>query len=297
MSKIVRLDQSYDIWLTYSWSNNNHGICGHLYEVIDYFFILQKHFKVGILLCEDISWDVIDAAIRGKYDFSDDEIATIKSNTTFHNRPRLITGRNILFTDGGVVNTSSVVLLFDNVFYFACGNKEIQYNTQPSVWVLQDDRVYAPVKVNGINYKKRILFSRLKAVHRCDDRALVYATKNCRQFFDFSQLRTYGMDILAVVSDIPTESYDNVTFIRPPVPDIFAKFSTYIYTPVPRKFDCSPRFIAECHHYGKQVIYHNIDYWDIDTGLYWREWDIRNDFSSLALTEHDDIIDIIGSRI
>lgn len=297
MSKIVRLDPTYDIWLTYSWSNNNHGICGHLYEVIDYFFILKDYFKVGILLCEDIQWDVVCAAICGKYDFSDHEINTIKENTIFHNRPRLLTGRNILFTDGGVVNTSSVVLLFDNIFYFACGNKEIKNNTNPSVWVLQDDRVYDQVALNGINYKKRILFNRLKKFHQYDDRALVYATKNCRQFFDFSQLLTYGLDILAVVSTIPANAPSNITFIQPPVPDIFAKFSTYIYTPVPRKFDCSPRFIAECHHYGRRVIYHDIDYWNVDAGLSWRVWDIQNDFESLALTKDDDIINIIGSRI
>ena len=40
MNKILRLDPNYDLWLSYTWSNNNHGICGHTYEIIDYYHIL-----------------------------------------------------------------------------------------------------------------------------------------------------------------------------------------------------------------------------------------------------------------
>ena len=83
----------------------------------------------------------------------------------------------------------------------------------------------------------------------------------------------------------------------PPVDNLFDKFSTYIYTPVPRKWDCSPRFIAECKYYGKEVIYHNIDYWDVDLGLYWRKHDIDNEFDSLFLRDADEIIPILQGLI
>jgi hypothetical protein len=119
MSKIIQLDSAYDLWLSYSWSNNNHGICGHTYEVIDYYHILRNDFKVGILLCEDTDWATFESSIRSKYDFRDDEIADIKEHTVFSNRPTLVKGRNILFNDCGVVNLESVNLLFDNIFYFA----------------------------------------------------------------------------------------------------------------------------------------------------------------------------------
>lgn len=82
-------------------------------------------------------------------------------------------------------------------------------------------------------------------------------------------------------------------FIKPPVCNLFNRFSAYVYTPVPRKFDCSPRFLAECVHYGREVIFHNIDYWDEDKGLYWRWWDIQHDFQSLSLTDNDDIVTIL----
>lgn len=295
MPKIVQLNSEYDLWLSYSWSDNNHGICGHTYEVIDYYHILKNHFKVGILLCEDIDWETFELSIKSKYDFTDDEIQDIKNNIVFNNRPNLIKGSNILFTDGGVVNMEPVTLLFNNIFYFACGNKEIKDNNKDNVYILQDDRVYGPVKRNGINYKKRILFDRLKPIGDSRDQVLLYATKNCRYISDFTHYTKYGK-IIAIVNSIP-KSVIGVEYLMPPVDNIFEQFNTYVYTPILRKWDCSPRFIAECKHYGKKVIYHNIDYWEEDHGLRVRKWDIDNDFDSLHLNDNDDIVKILKGII
>lgn len=298
MAKIVKLDPSYDLWLSYSWSNNNHGICGHTFEVIDYYYILKHNFRVGILLAEDIDWPTFESSIRSKYAFSDQEILDIKNNTVFENRPSLVSGRNILFTDGGVVNMSAVTLLFDNVFYFACGNKEIKNNDKKNVWILQDDRVYEPVKLNGVNYKKKILFDKLKSIGPAPDKILLYATKNCRDIDDYDQFRSYGKPLLVITNkENKPKDREGFTFVVPPVEDIFEQFSTYIYTPIKRKWDCSPRFIAECKYYGKPVIFHNIDYWEEDHGLRWRQWDIENDFDSLYLRDSDDLVNILKGII
>ena len=295
MSKIVQLNPKYDLWLSYSWSDNNHGICGHTYEVIDYYHILKNHFKVGILLCEDIDWETFELSIKSKYNFTDIELQDIKDNTVFNNRPDLIKGSNILFKDGGVVNMETITLLFNNIFYFACGNKEIKDNDKDNVYILQDDRVYEPVKRNGFNYKKRILFDRLKPIGDSKDQVLIYATKNCRHISNFTDYTKYGK-IIAIVNSIP-KSESGIEFLMPPVDNIFEQFNTYVYTPIPRKWDCSPRFIAECKHYGKKVIYHNIDYWEEDHGLRVRKWDIDNDFDSLHLKDNDDIIEILKGVI
>lgn len=298
MSKIVQLDTTYDLWLSYTWSNNNHGICGHTFEVIDYYYILKDNFKVGIFLGEDTTWEVLEASIRNKYSFTEAEIEDIKANTVFATRPTLLKGKNILFTDGGVVNMQNVTLLFDNIFYFACGNKEIKDNNKDNVWILQDDRVYEPVKKNGINYKKRILFDKLKPIGTSNDAVLVYATKNCRNLNNYEELLQYGNSILAITNkENKPKPLEGFTFVVPPVENLFEQFSTYVYTPVTRKWDCSPRFIAECKYYGKPVIFHNIDYWDEDHGLRVRQWDIENDFDSLRLTHSDDIVNILKGII
>ena len=98
----------------------------------------------------------------------------------------------------------------------------------------------------------------------------------------------------------------NISFPEMPLDNIFEKFDTYIYTPtysVTKKelgcFDCSPRFIAECKFYDKEVIYHDIDgqYLDVDTGLKYRKYDIDNCFESIHLADNDDIINIINGKI
>lgn len=298
MSKIITLDPAYDLWLSYSWSTNNHGICGHTFEVIDYFYILKKYFKVGILLCEDTDWSSFGAALRSKYAFTEQEILDFKKNTVFASRPKIVRGKNILLTDGGVVNMQDVTLLFDNIFYFACGNKEVKDNNKDNVWILQDDRVYDAVLKNGVNYKKKILFDKLKPISFSKNRALVYATKNCRNIESYQELTQYSDSILAITNqENKPEPIGGFEFVLPPVENLFEQFSTYIYTPVPRKWDCSPRFIAECKYYGKQVIYHNIDYWDQDLGLYWRKWDLDNDFNSLFLKDNDSIVEILKGII
>jgi len=221
MDKILRLDPNYDLWLSYTWSSNNHGICGHTYEIIDYYYILKNHFKVGILLAEDIDWDKFEKSIRWKYNFTDEEIQNIKDNIVFGNRPSIVTGKNILFTDGGIINNDHIK--------------------------------------------------------------------------DFQQYKKYGK-LLAIVNVIP-KPIEGINFVIPPIENLFEKFDTYIYTPVDRKWDCSPRFIAECKHYGKKVIYHNIDYWEEDHGLRVRKWDIDNDFDSLHLKDNDNIIEILKGII
>lgn len=295
MSKILKLDPAYDIWLSMTWSSNDHGICGHVYEIFDYFQILKKHFKVGIFFAETID---IEMALKNKYDFTDKEIQEYKDNTVFGSKPSLLQGTNILFVDGGVVNAAAITLLFNNIFYFACGNKEVKDNNKKNVYILQDNRVYDPVNLNGIDYKKRILFDRLKPIAKSNTAVLLYATKNCRNIDNYEQFFYYSDNIIAItnVENRPAD-IEGITFLVPPLEDIFEKFDTYVYTPVTRKWDCSPRFIAECKYYNKEVIYHNIDYWDIDHGLRVRKWDIDNDFESLFLKSDDSIITILKDVI
>ena len=297
MSKIKKLPDQYDLWLSYTWSSNNHGICGHIYEVFDYYHILKNYFKVGMFFAEDINWNEIEFCIRQKYDFTEEEILQMKSDSVFFNRPKILFGKNILFTDGGVINNRNVVLKFDNIFYFACGNLEIKDNEKKNVWILQDDRVYSKVKLNGINYKKRILFDRLKKINKTNNKCLVYATKNCRKFDSYDELLKYGKLLVITNEENKKENTENIEFVVAPVKDLFEQFETYIYTPVNRKWDCSPRLIAECQFYNKKVVYHNIDYWNEDLGLYWRNWDIENDFSSLFLKHDDEIVKILKNII
>lgn len=296
--KILRLDKdNYDLWLTYSWSNNNHGICGHTFEVIDYYLALKEHFRVGMFFAEDIDWPTLKSAIESKYDLDSGDLERFKSDCVFFNRPILVHTNNILFTDGGIRSLSDKTLLCEKIFHFACGDKELQDNSDAKTFVLQDERVHGTC-FNSINYKKKICFDRYKKIGPSEDHVLLYGTKNCRHIPDEAYLELaekFEQDFICLTSpeNRPRNLSRRFRFPDLPVENLFEKFGTYVYTPVPRRFDCSPRLIAECAFYGKDVYYHNIDYWEEDLGLYWRKWDIENDFDSLFLTPQDEIVSIL----
>ena len=99
--------------------------------------------------------------------------------------------------------------------------------------------------------------------------------------------------ILVVPYKLPEYDYiDGVEQVLTPLPDFFDRFDTYIYTPLHRKFDCSPRLVTECYMQGKMV-YMNLDYFDI--GLQTRIEDCKTCLYKLNLTENDRILDIIDN--
>lgn len=303
MSKMLQLDKSYDLYLSHSWSNNNHGICGHTYEILDYFLFLRHHFKVGILFCDDdINLEVLLKAANDKYDLTTEEINAIKVHARFEDKPLLVKGNNILLVDGGISMLKSVTLLFNKIMMFACGDKTIKDNTKDNIFILQDNRVYDKVKTNGIHYIKKINFNKYKQTVKQNNSIMLYGTKNCRLIKNdtLETLLARYKEPFIVLKNKETEENSTKTrvkYLQLPVEGLFNLFGTYVYTPVPRHFDCSPRFIAECKFYDKNVIYHDIDYLDEDTGLYWRKFDIENNFQSLFLTEDDEIINIIKGII
>lgn len=54
--------------------------------------------------------------------------------------------------------------------------------------------------------------------------------------------------------------------------------------------DCSPRFIAECRYFNREIKYFN-KFWNL--GLKVRKFDIENNFEKLFLTEEDKIIEYL----
>lgn len=319
MKNIFKLDKNYDIFLSLTWEQNHeHGISGHIYEIIDYFFILNKQFKVGIFFGESINnWDEFKRLILQKYSFSNEELKDYENNTFYCNRPTIITGKNILFVDGAIkarfVNNGTI-LKFKNIFSFKCSNHcnhtlfDIPYNIQ----LLSDLRVYSDIipeenKI-ALHYIKKILFKKYIQIDKCtvNNTALLYITSNCRSITHnnlTNLINSYGFDKYIAITNTPEKFNDyhdeRVSFIRPGLDKLFEKFNTYIYTPLSGKFDCSPRLIAECKYYNKEVIYHNIDdeYLKIDRGLRVRKNDIINSFNTLFLEDKDEIVDILNERI
>lgn len=299
MSKILKLDCNVDLWLSYSWGIKNQGICGHTFEVIDYYFILKDFFNVKILLCEDIDEKMFKSAIINKYNFSNEEVQTILNNTVFDNRPKILIGDYLLIVDGNLMKDRNVILKFKHIFMFACGKRDLHLIQDHNITILQDYRVYNSGP-RTIDYKKKILF-KFKEYENFEDNNLIYVSKNCREISEY-ELKELPKDKKIIAIHNPNDVYEpfnNIEFIKAPVENIWERFSTYYYTKVPRKFDCSPRFIAECKYHKRNVVYMSnvLDYIEEDKGLFWRKYDIENSFKSIELNNNDEIINILKGHI
>lgn len=298
-SMIAEIPEKYELTIGYSWhSNNSQGMCGHLFEMIEYYHILKNHFSVCMMMCDNMmQWERIESTIRDKYDFTDVEILDIRNNMVFFDCPRIVKGKSLLLVDGNFSGMSGRFLYFKNIMAFPC--RDLKFQTMDNITVFQDDRIYG-VGHNTVNYIKKILFSRYKKIGDSEDNKLVYATSNTKwlkvDFYD-ELSKTYDGDFL-LLSDKRVEGIsDRFKQESMPVKNLFERFNTYIYTPTTEKKDCSPRFPAECRFYGKGVEYFKIDYMDRDLGLCFRRYDIENDFDGLFLREDDSIIGLIGDII
>lgn len=321
--EVVRLCPSYDLYLTMSWTRTaHHGISGHLYEMIEYYFILNSAgIRTGILICEDMLKDTFIKSVSTKYEISDHEMTKISNDVFFHSRPTRLYGRNILVVDGNFTRNlipSGIHMFFKNIFAFRCSPQDTHYNLPwpyDNIKLLQDNRVYNDSDTSiSIDYKKKILFSRFKKYNSMSEKrtGMLYITKNCRMmsrdeltaclYENSKQCERFIIltDVSHLIRD--WELKVDIEILDLPVTNIFDLFDVYIYTPTKTKtgpFDCSPRFIAECKFYGKEVVYHNIDteYLAKDTGLFYRRCDIENDFDSICLKDNDSIIEIISDNI
>jgi len=269
------INDDSDILLTFSWGNFTHGVSGHLFECIEYYYILKNQFNVKILIPENIK--NYKETIESKYNFEKDEIRDILENTIFSVKPALVKTNNIFFVDGSWKNIKRSNILYKKILCFACGDLSILEQDESTV--LLDYRVYDKVPSKSFNYKKKLLLKKLKKPVKSENKVLIYATENCRD------------------TDYDTENSLKVKKEDLPILNIFEKFNKYVYTPVSRKFDCSPRFLVECRYFNKEIEFYNIDYWKEDRGLYYRWRDIEEDFESLILEENDEIIDILKSII
>lgn len=318
-NKPLFLDKNIDLYISMVWSEDNkhnkkhkHGISGHLYEMLDYYLLLKKYITVKLLICEEIEWNTIYRAIVSKYDLDDQEITEIRNDLEFADRPRFVSGRNILFVDGSLLRGfvyNRILLSFKNIIVFRCSPLDTIHNLPyDNITLLQDNRIYNG-KDNEISkhYIKKILFSRYKDINKTKtNTAMLYLTSNCRlikpevvdEIINKNKFERY-----LIVTNTPYTYKNklkskNLEILEAPVDDIFNRFETYIYTGIKPNypvFDCSPRFIPECKFYDKSVIYETS--YELDIGTKTRIHDTVTDFDSLVLNDNDMILQIVKEML
>lgn len=289
---------NYDLVISHSWNNPNnkdapeHGVCGHTFEMIEYFWLLKNKYNCCLLWTETMSPETLTTILESKYNFDEKEIEQIVLNSIFKYRPKLLKAKNILLVDGQINRDVGITMIYNHLFLFSCGNKDNHLIGDPKITVLQDTRIYKDgprVK----HYVKKLLLHRHRFFLGNQNTSMLYLSKNCRAstLGEVEEIMNhYNYDVFRypsrhwlIVTDDPERYKEldkkkfNYTIEQTPVLDLHKRFNHYVYTPTPRQFDCSNRLLVECRHMTKMVSMWKInqDYLTNDVGLNVRIHDIR----------------------
>lgn len=307
MEKMVTIDPTYDVILTYSPISE---ITGHVFECFDYYLYLREYYKTGILFMEGLDIEQLKVAFNSKYivnfDTIRDDIIQLNHETLLKERIYKFGSKTVvLLCDGNIRSLAdkNIFLGTNKLIGFMCG----QYNFENvkinnHITYLQDYRIYGQNKhFKSYDYVKKLPFQYYKKINRENQNVgMMYVTYACRKVTPYV-IEQYHMksgcsrSLLVVPYKLDEyDGIDDVEQVLAPVENFFEKFDTYIYTPVERHFDCSPRLVTECIFYGKHVII-DLDY--VDVGLQTRYNDAMNQLDALCLRGHDSIIDIINFQL
>lgn len=301
----------YDVVLTYSPIEE---ITGHMFEVFDYYLFLRDYFKTCMLFLGSLPRNKLKLAFETKYIYRFEDI---EKDFIQYSEEDIKRGKNIfyfdpstfvLLCDGNIQALESwkISLLTKKLYGFLCFSDEqlvrgFGNSLSKRITYLQDYRIYNK-SGNGfatIDYVKKLPFKHYRRVQRVfDNTGMIYMTFNCRKISPYTVLDYHWRSgckksLLVVPEKLDQyDGLDGIEQVEAPVDDLFGKFDVYIYTPVARHFDCSPRLVTECYLQDKKVIV-DLDY--VDLGLQTRIKDCQNDIQTLDLKDGDKILDIISS--
>jgi len=313
MRKVLQLKKHYDIIISLT---EHTSISGHFFEAFDYYIFLKQYYlSVGMLFVTDVDVSEIRIAYEAKYQrgvapcWNDVRYdLEIISHEEYNNLEFVLLGKTpILYVDGSIEQFRNPTVVADNIFMFRSGVIHYDlYKYVPEFTLLQDERVYSylkkPNKCRVVDYVKKINGDCLKEYMDSGELYLLYLVdamrymtlRDVRKLLDEYEDRNFILCSYLEEYDSLKE-YSTIVLKKPPLYQIWPQIKGYIYTPVPRQFDSSPRWPFECKHYGKSVEYYNIHYHD--PGLEARRWDIENRFDFLYLRENDPILEILDEVI
>ena len=311
------LDIRPQLILMYTWDINGYydnKICGHMYEVIDYYLILKNHFITKIIFPSEYDLD----KVLSKYDISPEDRIELEKSIIPRPKSGIIKtskGKGlVLVTDGNLGNFKGII--YGKPVQFSCGRLGLVPKDKKEWFLLHDTRLGHPeelfenYKVNPAkcicDYNKKIYpmlkYQKLDTPIIKNDTFLFYLTENCKYqspeeirdilkklnpVSDLYIVCDYDFDITKLDYDISKIKFINIK--ENPI-DLFSlPFTCYIYTPVKRQWDCSNRLMVECSLNNRNVlIFVNYN----DRALEYRLIDINKGPNSkeIILKEDDDII-------
>lgn len=278
---------------------------GHLYEMVEYGYILMKRYDVKLYITDDMSSN-LEQIIENRYNFSKLEKNVLYTSIIIYQDAIDEPDAIMLNVDGylDLYEAHNIMVNVKHIFTLRCFATYLdsisEFAKTHSVTLLEDQRIYEQdfKNVTQKYYVKKILFDKFFEIDTDpDNRYFLYFNNECKRFTltTFMQFRKryknfyiVGPDELSYLGQL-----DNVKFETIPAMDIFSKFSTLLYfgtTLNAVKEDCSCRLICEAKYYGKDVVV-DCEY-KLDKPTQIRLKDCE-DIDKLSLTYNDDIFTLL----
>lgn len=255
-------------------------LSGHFFEVFDYYYLLKSKYRVCVWLPDIQSPNEIKHIISARYSLEFDWNDLVVGDFKLIKVPQVLCVDNCYH----FMALHRNMFACDKFYSFACGDSKFYPGQEPSgITLLADSRIYDFSKFNceAIDYAKKV-WPHIRRVQNPVSRAFAHITSSCKsvspELLGELILRNPNIYIYSDYLVHPNAS-------KTPVLDF--DFTKFIYTPIPRKFDCSNRLVIECFIFGIPV-----EYWIqyTDEALELR----RQNPSEFVLRKDDSILDILA---
>lgn len=273
-----------------------HGISGHSFELIEYWWYFRQHGVDAVILCTAHKPAVL-LELAKRYSFTEAELSELRDSIVDGTDTMVAQLPATLWVDGCFKYHPVATVVSKCNIAFLCNNSETL--DQMDI-VLGDTRIYDhPCG----HYVKKLLFDKFRPVKTVvKDTAMLYCTIQARKVSDkyLTELpKRFDFSNFLIITNQEFSLPPNYKVAEPPVPDLFSQFNAYIYSPLKIDWagaidvlDCSPRFPAECKFYGKEIL---VDA-PVNRGLGVRLHDLEC-LDSISLTKNDPLINIISPCI
>ena len=302
---------SKKIFLMYSPAKDEkERICGHTFEVMDYYLFLKDlGYQCKIIIFDKFKdKEKLFNAWEDKYilniNYRDD---IIFQNIKFNKLNNLNYLGTVIITSGIDLFWSQIInLRARKIISFQCEEFDYtDYLKKPNFYLLRDERIYENKNNSDktFNYIKKLYFKKYKKFRskKSKNNQLIYINSKLKSLSK-SQIKKiineYKLQNTLFISgtslsDVEMNKYNEFGEVKiAPVNNLFYEFNELILTPNTRNFDCSPRFITECKYYDKKITFTFDPI--VDRGLFWRWQDIYYDFDSLELKKGDLIESVLA---
>ena len=282
-----------EILITFTPEHNyTQNLSGHLFECFDYYFHIRKFRKCKILIQEDTTHEKLQYIVNRHYIESiPSEDIIIQEHVDLVKVPVVLNVDDCHY----LLNRDRYKFACDKFYSFACGDTKLNYSLDCDIIQLVDTKIYDAnsLKCKHIDYVKKI-YPKLNH-SKPQNKPFAHITKNCKSLssemlgallLEYPNIIIYSDYLNSVDNPMGLNSiYEEATITNVPILDF--NFSKYIYTPVSRHFDCSPRLIVECQLLGIEIVLWNINYFD--PGLERR----LNNYEDFILKDNDPILRIL----